>query len=131
MKKWIALLLAVMMCLSMAACSSTEDVAQVADNSNAEISDEQLEALMEAYNVVAPLYNEAYEAAESNGWLADELTAAEIEAVNATLGVISQALTEDLTMLDGSDFEALPGALLEMEEPLNEMIERVSEPYAG
>lgn len=130
MKKWIALLLAVMMCLSMAACS-TEDVAQVADNSNAEISDEQLEALMEAYNVVAPLYNEAYDAAESNGWLADELTAAEIEAVNATLGVISQALTEDLTMLDGSDFEALPAALLEMEEPLREMIERVSEPYAG
>lgn len=130
MKKWIALLLAVMMCLSMAACS-TEDVAQVADNSNAEISDEQLEALMEAYNVVAPLYNEAYDAAESNGWLADELTAAEIEAVNTTLGVISQALTEDLTMLDGSDFEALPAALLEMEEPLREMIERVSEPYAG
>lgn len=137
MRKVIALLLALLMCLSLAACGGdaeepvNTDSVPVADSSEAQISDEQLAELTAAYNQVAPLYNEAYVTAEANGWLEDETTAAEIQALNSTLGVIGTALTEDLTMLDGVDIDALIGQLLEVEEPINELIERVSVPYEG
>ena len=148
MKKLLTLLMALALCLCVAACggdteapADTEEPAETetdvnepvetADNEGAEITDEQLAALTEAYNVVAPLYNEAYTTAEANGWLADETTAAEIEAMNSTLGFIGTALTEDLTMLDGSDFDALTETLLTLEAPLTELVERVSVPYEG
>ena len=151
MKKFLMLLLALMLVLGLAACGSgeapppveevappAEDVAPpaeesvpAADNSGAEISDEQLVALTEAYNQVAPLSNEVYTAAEANGWLADETTAAEIQALNDTLGFIGYALTEDLSLLDGSDFDLLPAAILEFVPSLEEMAVRVSVPYEG
>jgi len=139
MKKFFALLLALMMVMSLVACGGEPAVeptagnqggsAPAADNEGAEITDEQLVALAEAYNTVAPLYNEAYTTAEANGWLNDETTAAEIQAVGATLGVVGTALTEDLSMLDGADFDALTETLLQFEAPLYELIERVSIPY--
>lgn len=149
MKKFLALLLAMMMLLSLAACGSDTDAdvkedadpaqeeqqpaesANVADNTDAEISDEQLQALTEAYNEVAPLYNEAYTSADANGWMDDEQTAAEIQALSGTLSYIGTALTEDLTMLDGSDFDALTASLQEMVEPVQELVQRVSVPYEG
>lgn len=155
MKKFLALLLALMMVFCLAACGSEEpagpdveeeaagevaenedtedppESAQAADNTGAEISDEQLAALTEAYNQVAPLYNEAYTAAEANGWLADEQTAAEIEALNDTLGFIGHALTEDLTALDGSDFDTLTTTLQGFVPALEELVTRVSVPYEG
>lgn len=141
MKKFLALLLAAMMVLSLVACDIDESSepetdeapssAVVADNSNAEISDEQLKALREAYNQAAPLFNEVYTAVEKNGWMADEQTAAEVQAVNGTLATIGKALTEDLTMLDGSDFDKLAKTVLEFVPALEEMLERVSVPYEG
>jgi len=107
------------------------DSAATAPADGAEITQEQLEALTAAYNTVAPLYNEAYIQAEANGWLNDATTAAEIEAMSSTLGVIGTALTEDLTMLNGSDFDGLTSTLLQLEAPLNELIERVSASYGG
>ncbi len=148
MKKFLALLLAMMMLLSLAACGSDTsadeedsapaqeeeqpaDSAAVADNADAEISDEQLQALTEAYNAVAPIYNEAYTAADENGWMDDEQTAAEIQALSGTLSYVGTALTEDLTMLDGSDFDALTASLQELVAPTQELLDRVSVPYEG
>ena len=141
MKKFLALLLSTLMVLSLVACDVDESSepetdeapssAVVADNSNAEISDEQLKALREAYNQAAPLFNEVYTAVEKNGWMADEQTTAEVQAVNGTLATIGKALTEDLTMLDGSDFDKLAKTVLEFVPALEEMLERVSVPYEG
>jgi len=102
-----------------------------AGNSGAEISDEQLKALTEAYNAVAPAFNEMYEAAEANGWLADEQTNAEISVLNGALTGIGEALTNDLTQLNGSNFDELPGAVLDLMEGINEIYARVSVPYGA
>lgn len=107
------------------------DSAIAADPEGAEINNEQLTALTNAYNQVAPLYNQVYTAAETNGWLNDELTSTELDTVSGTLSFIGTALTEDLTMLDGSNFDALPGALLELVPELEKMLERVSVAYEG
>lgn len=141
MKKLTALLLALMMCLALTACGGdvsgeiSESDASVssavtADNSGTSITDEQIKALTEAYNQIAPLYNEVYTAAEKNGWLADELTATEINAVGGTMGVIGTALTEDISMLEGADVDALPGVLLQFVPELEKIAERVAAPYA-
>lgn len=140
MKKFLALILAMMMFVSLTACGGdvsgevSESDASVssavtADNSGAKITDEQVKILTEAYNQVAPIYNEVYTAAEKNGWLADEQVAAEVQAVGATLGVIGQALTEDMTMLDGANLEELPKAILEFVPALQVLAQKVAVPF--
>ena len=138
MKKLIALLLALLLVLCLAACGgevvaddTAEDSTVTADISNAEITQEQLEALTEAYNEVAPLYNDVYAAAEANGWLDDAQTSAELDAVGGTLSFVGAGLTEDPTMLDGSDFDALPDAIRQLIPELEAMLERVSVAYEG
>ena len=142
MKKMTALLLALVMCLHLAACGGdvsgevSESDASVssavtADNTNAKITDEQVKALTEAYNQVAPLYNDVYVAAEKNGWLNDEQTVAELNAVGGTMGVIGQALTEDMTMLDGADIDALPDAILPFVPELQKMAEKFAVAYTA
>ena len=138
MKKLTALLLALTMCLALAACggdvsgdvSVNDDSAVVADNSGTSITDEQIKILAEAYNQIAPLYNEVYVAAEKNGWLNDEQTAAEINAVGSTMGVIGQALTEDISMVEGADVDALPELLLQFVPELEKMAQKVAAPFA-
>lgn len=137
MKKLTALLLALTMCLALAACggdvsgdvSVNDDSAVVADNSGTSITDEQIKTLAEAYNQIAPLYNEVYVAAEKNGWLNDEQFAAEINAVGSTMGVIGQALTEDISMLEGADVDALPELLLQFVPELEKMAQKVATPF--
>lgn len=102
-----------------------------ADNEGTSITDEQMATLTEAYNQAAPIYNQAYTDAETNGWLNDELTATELNAVAATLGTIGSALTEDLSMLEGVDIDALVASMQELVPALNELAERVSVPYEG
>ena len=101
-----------------------------ADNEGTSITDEQMKTLTEVYNQIAPLYNEVYTLAEENGWLADEQTAAEIEAVGGTMGVIGTALTEDLSMLEGADVDALPELLLQFVPELEAMAAKVAAPFA-
>ena len=137
MKKLTALLLALTMCLALAACggdvsgdvSVNDDSAVVADNSGTSITDEQIKTLAEAYNQIAPLYNEVYVAAEKNGWLNDEQFAAEINAVGGTMGVIGTALTEDISMLEGADVDALPELLLQFVPELEKMAQKVAAPF--
>jgi len=114
-----------------AVVEETTDSLTTADISDADITQEQLVALAEAYNKVAPIYNEAYTLAEANGWLADEQTNLELETVNNTMGFIAAGLTEDPTLLDGSDFDALTDTILQLAPALEEVIERVSVPYEG
>ncbi len=145
MKKFLTLLLALMLVLSLAACSDTaddttdEDTTPVEDTDTdtdgeveGRISDEQLARLTEAYNAVAVPYNEIVALVNDNGWMADEQTNAEMQALQSTLGTIGTSLTEDISMLDGSDFEALIASLKdELPSALEELRDRVSVPYEG
>ena len=131
MKKLTALLLALVMCLGLAACGGdvSGSSAVTADNEGTGITDEQVATLTEVYNRIAPLYNEVYAAAEANGWLDDEQTAAELDAVGGTMSVIGTALTEDMSMLEGADVDALPELLLQFVPELEAMAERVAAAY--
>lgn len=149
MKKFLALLLALMMVFSLAACGGSDEpdpsepsndpvVSEPAgesgtgltDMDGTEVSEETLAALTEAYNALAVPFNEIATAANENGWAADEQTLAELDALGATLGFIGTALTDDLSMLDGTDFDALIEKLeTEFPDALNILAERVSYPY--
>lgn len=134
MKKFLALLLALMMCLSLAACggdSSEDSAAEDAAVSEDGPTSEQIQAVTEAYNQVATLYNEVATTANENGWMADEQTAADIQTIGATLEPVGTALAGDLSALDGADFDALPDALLEYVPDLEALAEKVAEPYGG
>ena len=140
MKKILALLLSLMLVLSLAACGGddttdtpvdeepvvtdeAETPAEDEEVPEGRITDEQLADLTAAYNNVATAVND-------NGWMNDEQTAAEMKALSDTLGFIGKGLTEDISLLDGSDFDALID-YLENEFPpaLEELSERVSVPY--
>lgn len=148
MKKLFALLLAMMMVACLAACSETEEPADdtgsdsqvtepaesvtITDNNGNEVSEETIQELTEAYNAIAIPYNDIVNAANENGWMADDQTAAELDAMSSTLGFIGTGLTEDLTMLDGTDFEALINSLVnEFPTAIDELSARVTVPYEG
>ena len=150
MKRLLAMAMALVMSLALVACgsddSSSSDVSDVSTSTSqsaedgstssdssvpeGRISDEQLAELTAAYNNVAVPYNEIATAVNENGWMNDEQTAAEMKALSDTLGFIGKGLTEDISLLDGSDFDALID-YLENEFPpaLEELSERVSVPY--
>ena len=68
--------------------------------------------------------------AEENGWLADEQTAAELQAVMGTLTFAQSGLTDDPSKLENvQDFDELANQILSLEGALNEVAERVSVPY--
>ncbi len=147
MKKFLALMLSLMLALSLAACGGDDTTDTPVDEEPAmtdgvetptedeevpegRITDEQLADLTAAYNSVAVPYNEIATAANENGWMEDAQTAAEMEAVGNVLGFIGHGLTEDISVLDGTDFEALIDKLEnELLPAMDEMRERVSVPY--
>lgn len=152
MKRLLAMAMALVMSLALVACGSDDtgsaDVSDVSTSTSqsaedgstssdtsvpeGRISDEQLAELTTAYNNVAVPYNEIANLVNENGWMADEQTKAEMEALSNTLGFIGSGLTEDISLLDGSDFDALI-SYLENEFPpaLEELQARVSVPYEG
>ena len=96
------------------------------------ISEEKLAELTEAYNNVAVPYNEIANLVNENGWMADEQTNAEMNAQNSTRGTVGTALTEDISLLDGVDVDALIASLSdELPGALAELKDRVSVPYEG
>lgn len=146
MKKILALLLSLMLVLSLAACGDdttdttvdeepavTDEVETPAEDEEVpegRITDEQLADLTAAYNNVAVPYNEIVGMVNENGWMDDAQTAAEMEAMGNVLGFIGHGLTEDISALDGTDFEALIDKLEnELPPALEELSERVSVPY--
>ena len=150
MKRLLTLTLALVMSLSLTACGGSDDdasssdvndvstsVSEPAEDGSASvpegrISEEKLAELTEAYNNVAVPYNEIANLVNENGWMADEQTNAEMNAMNSTLGTVGTALTEDISMLDGVDVDALIAALSdELPGALAELKDRVSVPYEG
>ena len=168
MKKLFTLLIAMMMCLSLAACGGSDtpaeteaaaqeveteaaeeeteaveeeaeeeaeeagDAVTITDKNGEEVSMEKLEELAAAYNAVAIPFNEAVNAANENGWMADEQTATEMDALSTTLSFLGTGLSQDITMLEGSDFDALINSLTNELPPLvDELAERVSVPFEG
>ena len=140
MKKFLALLLAMMMVLSLAACGGGDEPADSApvseDGPTTEqtqaVTDEALIPVANAVNEVAPIFNEVYETAEANGWLEDEQTATELQAVMGTLTFTQSALTDDPSKLENvTDFDALANSILQLAPALEEIAERVSVPYEG
>lgn len=94
------------------------------------ITDEKLIPLANAVNQVIVVYNDVYALAEENGWLADEQTAAELQAVMGTLTFAQSGLTDDPSKLENvQDFDELANQILSLEGALNEVAERVSVPY--
>ena len=152
MKRLLTLTLALVMSLSLTACGGSDDDASSSDVNDVStsvsepaedgsgdasvpegrISEEKLAELTEAYNNVAVPYNEIANLVNENGWMADEQTNAEMNAMNSTLGTVGTALTEDISMLDGVDVDALITALSdELPGALAELKDRVSVPYEG
>ena len=123
MKKLLALLLAMLMVLGLAACGG---------ETSTEGTDDELAPVVDAVNELAPLYNEVYETAEANGWLEDEQTAAELQAIMGTLTFTQSGLTDDPSKLENvEDFGALADSLLQLTSALEDLAERVSAPYEG
>ena len=152
MKRLLTLTLALVMSLSLTACGGSDDDASSSDVNDVStsvsepaedgsgdasvpegrISEEKLAELTEAYNNVAVPYNEIANLVNENGWMADEQTKAEMNAMSSTLGTVGTALTEDISMLDGVDVDALIAALSdELPGALAELKDRVSVPYEG
>ena len=152
MKRLLTLTLALVMSLSLTACGGSDDDASSSDVNDVStsvsepaedgsgdasvpegrISEEKLAELTEAYNNVAVPYNEIANLVNENGWMADEQTNAEMNAMNSTLGTVGTALTEDISMLDGVDVDALIAALSdELPGALAELKDRGSVPYEG
>lgn len=152
MKRLLAMAMALVMSLALVACGSddsgsadvsdvststsqpAEDGSTSSDSSVPEgrISDEQLAELTTAYNNVAVPYNEIATQVNESDWVNDAQTMAEMEALGNTLGFIGAGLTEDISMLDGVDVDALIAALSdELPGALAELKDRVSVPYEG
>lgn len=143
MKKLLSLLLALAVCVSLAACGGGSsgsggtptdggDTGVAADDGGTGVvTDDALKPLAEVYNKIAPLYNEAYDNAEANGWMEDEQTAAEIQALGATLGPIGAGLAGESDALESADVEGMAAQLEELIPSVEELVERVSVPYEG
>ena len=104
--------------------SSTED-------STDSSSDEEIATLTEAYNQVATLYNDVTIMAQENGWTDDQETVDALQIVNAIMEPVGEALSEDMSALDGADLNDLAEGLLELVPGLEELAEKVSVPYGG
>lgn len=136
MKKLLSLALALAMCASLAACGGSDDGGVSSAGSDVSTSaggptDAQLKALTEAYQQVSEVYNEAATKANENGWAADEQTLSDLNTIAECLEPIGLALNGDMASLEGSDFDGLPGAILEFLPEAQALLEKVSEPYEG
>ena len=145
-KKLLYLLLALTMCASLTACGGGDNTASTTSSSGGDTTptapsstedstdgptDAQLSALTEAYNQVATLYNGVATMAQENGWTDDQETVDALQTISAMMEPVGEALSGDMSALDGADFDALPDALLELVPDLEVLSEKVSVLYEG
>lgn len=123
------------MCASLAACggsgSTVSNTPSSAPSNTGGPIDAQLSTLTDAYNQVAILYNDVATTAQANGWTADQETNAAIQTIGDMLDPVGQALSGDMSALNGANFDALPGSLLELLPDLEALSEKVAAPYEG
>lgn len=139
MKKLVSLLLVLAMCASLTACGGKDNTVSntpgstpsSAPSNTGGPTDAQLSTLTDAYNQVAILYNDVATTALANGWEADQETNAAIQTIGDILDPVGQALSGDMSALNGADFDALPGSLLELLPDLEALSEKVAVPYEG
>lgn len=140
LKKLVSLLLALVMCASLAACGGKSTGASIpsstgtpssAPSSTSGPTDAQFEAMADAYNQVADLYNDVVDMAEANGWTADPETQATLELIGITMQPVGEAMNGDMSALEGTDFDAAPDAILAYLPILEELSELVATPYGG
>lgn len=93
------------------------------------VTDEALKPLANAYNELANIYNEVYTTAEANGWLEDEQTSAELDAVYAMVTYTGSGLTDDPSKLEDADLDGLTKQLEDLVPEVEAIGERVSVPY--
>lgn len=92
-------------------------------------ADGELEALIETYNVAAPLFNDLYETANANGWLDNEETAAGFQELSDAFTYIASGLTEDPSLLEDTDIDGLIDLLNQFIAEYEGIAEQVSVPY--
>lgn len=135
MKKLVSILIVLVMCASLAACgdsgSTVSNTPSSAPSNTGGPTDAQLKTLTDAFNQVAVLYNDVATTAQANGWTADQETYAAIQTIGDMLDPVGQALSGDMSALDGANFDALPGSLLELLPDLEALSEKVAAPYEG
>lgn len=110
--------------------SASDDTGEGAGD-EAVVTDEALKPLANAYNEVANIYNEVYTAAEANGWLEDEQTAAELDAVYGMVTFVGSGLSDDPSKLEDVDLDGLTEQLTQIGPELEKIGERVSVPYGN
>lgn len=148
MKKLVSILMVLVMCASLAACgdsgstvsntpssapssapSNTGGPTDAQEGGEVAVSNEELEALAAAYNEVAVVFNEIYTTAESNGWLEDEETVIELQALTDMLTSINTGLTEDPSVFEGVDINSMIEELQNLGPELESLYNRVSYHY--
>lgn len=107
----------------------SEKVAVPYEGGSGDGADAQFDAVTDAYNQVADIFNDVVDTAEANGWTADPDTMAIFEIVNATLAPVGQALSGDMSALEGFDLDQLTSTILEYVPELQQLKEQVSVPY--
>lgn len=122
MKKVICVLLALALCVSLAACGG---------KANKGPSDEQLTAITNAYNEVSNRYSEVIANAENNGWMDDQETADAIKAIGDKLDPISKALDNKQfsDLGEDLDFDQLPGEIRGYLPELEALEEKVAKKH--
>lgn len=120
MKKVISFLLALALCVSLAACGGGKGP-----------SDEQLTAITNAYNDAADLYKEVSSNAQANGWMDDQDTADAIKAIGDKLDPIGKDLDNKKFSDLGADvdFDKLPGEIRGYLPELEALEEKVSKKH--
>ena len=114
MKRLLTLTLALVMSLSLTACGGSDD-----DASSSDVNDVST-------SVSEPAEDGSGDASVPEGRISDEKLA------ELTLGTVGTALTEDISMLDGADVDALIASLSdELPGALVELKDHVSVPYEG
>ena len=144
MKKLLALMMALTMTLSLAACGgdnaapSTPDASTPASTPATterqdNVTPEQAAAIVDIMAKMGPLYNEAAEAATKNGWDKDETAVEELNMVYAIMDSARVGLGE----LDGygdtskEDIDAVIEQYQAMLDEMPNLVAKFSEPYAG
>ncbi|WP_352400823.1 hypothetical protein [Anaerotignum sp.] len=139
MKKLMVLMITLVMTLSLAACGggnaetpeSTPESTPAATQRKDNVTPEQATAIVDIMAKMAPLYNEAAEAASKNGWEQDETAVQELNTIYAIMDSARVGL-EELDGFGDTSTEEIDTIVEQYQIMLDEMpnlVAKFSEPY--